>query len=168
MNGPSICSYKHRPTKVTAIQWDGTDECLDMVKKMDTTDQYSFTYLDSPSSNSRVLRFYKSSALPCAHPGDYVVQDENGEMWPVHSSVFDRSYEKVVEKYPLTFVEAMQKLLDGEKVTNEYLESFYPNSHYKLTEGKMAFFRADYYSSVTGTFTGLLEQETKGKWRVVE
>lgn len=163
-----IHRYRHLPTEVTAIQWDSTEECLEKIKKMDRCHFYSFTMSETVTYN-KDLYFYEKSKYPRAHDGDYIVRDEGGGMWTVGRFEFDKIYERMEEEFPLTFMEAIQKLLDGKKVTNEYAESAYANSYYKMDDdGSLVYFRVDFYRSADKTYSGLALDEVSGRWKVVE
>ena len=85
-----IKSYQHKPTAVQAVQWDGTDECLEAVRKMDTRARWMI-YRVYPGATLRVL---KRDGPMDAQLSDYIVRSATGELYVVPEHMFNTSYDE--------------------------------------------------------------------------
>jgi len=85
-----IRSYRNRPVRIDAIQWDGSRRCEEEITR------WARPHVRGSASGQHLtLRTARGSER--AHPGDWVVKRESGRFGLVTAEVFSETYEVTPE-----------------------------------------------------------------------
>lgn len=85
-----MTTFKHKPTTVEAILWDGTEGTFGEVKKSKTLKIYD------GGSNGRPLWIHTSEGVVRVDVGDWIIRDPKGHFSKIKAEHFEMNYQRVV------------------------------------------------------------------------
>lgn len=87
--------YIKRPIEIEAFKWrkEIAPKWFDEAVKTGFIQHY----LNYPIYGYEILIKRNDNEVNMAHAGDYIVKDQNGEIYPVKENVFFKTYKKVNE-----------------------------------------------------------------------
>jgi len=97
MVGVYMKRYRKRPLTVHAMLWDGTDECMVILKKfipIKTLDDIWYGCAEH-DGNKFELNIKTLEGVMTADVGDYVILGIKDELYPVKEQIFLESYEPI-------------------------------------------------------------------------
>lgn len=87
--------YKKKPVVIEAIQWDGTESCIQRIKA-------KFPALETYAKTGHLKRdevtYWRIGTLEGSHvvsKGDYVIKGVKGEFYPCKPDIFETTYESI-------------------------------------------------------------------------
>ena len=91
-----IQKYRKRPVAIEAIQFDGSCDNLEEIKKFVGKDLlYYYSKIDDKGDIYYVgLEIYTLEGNMKANLGDYIIKGVNGEFYPCKPDIFEKTYEK--------------------------------------------------------------------------
>jgi hypothetical protein len=82
---------RKKPIEVEAIEWDGSDEAREWIKKNNGSRELSEYEVDG----RKVCRIHTLEGTMDASYGDYIIKGVQGELYPCKPDIFWKTYEEV-------------------------------------------------------------------------
>jgi len=83
--------YRKKPVVIEAIQWDGSRERLDIIRKFMVKNKPAWGSEARPDS----LFIYTLEGTHRADVGDWIIKGVKGEFYPCKPDIFEQTYEPV-------------------------------------------------------------------------
>ena len=87
--------YRKKPVVIEAIQWDGTESCIQRIKAQFPAIE---TCAKSGQLKSDEVTHWRIATLEGSHivsVGDYVIKGVAGEFYPCKPGIFEATYESI-------------------------------------------------------------------------
>lgn len=80
--------YRKKPVVISAIQWDGTNECLGAI--------VNWMEKEVQNLENNKLGIETLEGVMEASVGDYIIKGVQGEFYPCKPDIFEATYEEVI------------------------------------------------------------------------
>ncbi len=90
--------YLKKPIPVRAMQWNGTQEEADAIKRfLGDVVAYALGGENANSRSQACISIKTSFGLANVWPNDWIIEDATGEWYPCSLAVFEKTYDEVPE-----------------------------------------------------------------------